>query len=420
MRRKPLAMGLVVATILCLAAVASPAPPARALVFNVTYGLSVVSAPAAFRAAFQDAINLYQTTYIDPITINIDVGWGEIDGNPLSPGNLGQSRTNQPGNFTYSQVRSALISDAKSAADSQAISTLGATDPTGGRAFRMSDAEAKALGLRVENAPGIDGWVGFSSTASYTFDPNNRAVAGEFDFISVAEHEIAEIMGRYGMTQNGCGATLCDSPIDLFRYTSPGNIDLNPENGSYFSIDSGNTNINTFNGTGGGDLSDWLGLTPDVFNHSLSRGNDPCSTTSANVKAVIGFYGVYDMVAQWEHDQITRPRSISVTEKLLGCSPMISRRAFFEASPLSYATVDKNNTRFLLIYSREDDIVEPATQSEKFLTGLKQAGFFARRIVVPGAGHFWSVTRSRSPAASALTPAPACYGSLRDNSRTRW
>jgi len=99
---------------------------------------------------------------------------------------------------------------------------------------------------------------------------------------------------------------------------------------------------------------------------------------------------------------------------------MISRRAFFEASPLSYATVDKNNTRFLLIYSREDDIVEPATQSEKFLTGLKQAGFFARRIVVPGAGHFWSVTRSRSPAASALTPAPACYGSLRDNSRTRW
>jgi hypothetical protein len=81
-------------------------------------------------------------------------------------------------------------------------------------------------------------------------------------------------MGRYGMTQNGCGATLCDSPIDLFRYTSPGNFDLNPENGSYFSIDSGNTNINTFNGTGGGDLSDWLGLSLDAFNHSLSRGQE--------------------------------------------------------------------------------------------------------------------------------------------------
>ena len=64
---------------------------------------------------------------------------------------------------------------------------MGVTDPTGGRAFRMSNAEAKALGLRAANAAGIDGWVGFNSTAGYTFDPNNRAVAGEFDFIGVAE-----------------------------------------------------------------------------------------------------------------------------------------------------------------------------------------------------------------------------------------
>jgi hypothetical protein len=290
MRRKAFPIGLVVATILGLLALAGLALPARALVFDVTYDASVAAAPAAFQTAFQDAINLYQTTYIDPITINIDVGWGEIDGNPLSPGSLGQSRTNQPGNFTYSQVRSALISDAKSAADFQAISTLGVTDPTGGRAFRMSDAEAKALGLRAANAPAIDGWVGFNSTASYTFDPNSRAVAGEYDFIGVAEHEIAEVMGRYGMTQNGCGATLCDSPIDLFRYTSPGNFDLNPENGSYFSIDSGHTNINTFNGTGGGDLSDWVGLTPDAFNHSLNRGQEaPFTAGDQILMDVIGY-----------------------------------------------------------------------------------------------------------------------------------
>src|ERR1700730_5875553 len=116
--------------------------------------------------------------------------------------------------------------------------------------------------------------------------------------------------------------------------------------------------------------------------------DDPL-VTSAEVKAVVGFYGVYDMLAQWEHDQITRPRD-QITEKLLGGPPMVSRRTFFEASPLSYATVDKNSTCFLLIYGREDDIVDPATQSEKFLIALKQAGFFARTIVVPGAGHFWS------------------------------
>ncbi|MBV8935681.1 MAG: hypothetical protein JO320_05865 [Alphaproteobacteria bacterium] len=48
--------------------------PARALVFNITYDASVSSAPPAFEVAFQDAINLYQTIFLDPITINIDVG----------------------------------------------------------------------------------------------------------------------------------------------------------------------------------------------------------------------------------------------------------------------------------------------------------------------------------------------------------
>jgi hypothetical protein len=53
-------------------------------------------------------------------------------------------------------------------------------------------------------------------------------------------------------------------------------------------------------------------------------------------------------------------------------------------------TVEKNSIRFLLTYGREDDIVDPATQSEKFLTALKQAGFFARTVVVPGAGQLWA------------------------------
>jgi hypothetical protein len=236
---------------------------------------------------------------------------------PIKPRNLGQSRTNQPGNFTYTQVRNALISDAKSAGDFQAVSTLGVTDPTGGRPFGMSDAEAKALGLRAANAPGIDGWVGFNSTASYTFDSNNRAVAGEYDFIGLAEHEIAEVMGRYGMTQNGCGASLCDSPIDLFRYTSPGNLDLNPANGSYFSIDSGNTNINTFNGISGGDLSDWLGLTPDAFNHALASGlEEPFTVGDEILMDVIG----YDPAA------VPEPAALSLLATALIAVAVLRRR----------------------------------------------------------------------------------------------
>jgi dipeptidyl aminopeptidase/acylaminoacyl peptidase len=63
---------------------------------------------------------------------------------------------------------------------------------------------------------------------------------------------------------------------------------------------------------------------------------------------------------------------------------------FFEASPISYATVDKNATRFLLVHGTDDDVVDPATQSTAFLKALKQASFFARTVVIPGAGHFFS------------------------------
>ena len=69
----------------------------------------------------------------------------------------------------------------------------------------------------------------------------------------------------------------------------------------------------------------------------------------------------------------------------------IASPSYFDASPLSYATVDKNGPRFLLIYGHEDDIADPKTQSEPFSKALRQAGFFVRSIVVPGAGHFWSV-----------------------------
>jgi acetyl esterase/lipase len=133
--------------------------------------------------------------------------------------------------------------------------------------------------------------------------------------------------------------------------------------------------------------------------------HDPHADISPAVKAVIGFYGVYDMAAQWEHDQIYRPRD-QITEKFLGGPPAASRRVFFDASPLSYATVDKNSAKFLLIYGREDEIVDPATQSDRFLIALKQAGFFARNIVIPGAGHFWAADPVDEPGSFGAQAAP--------------
>jgi len=138
----------------------------------------------------------------------------------------------------------------------------------------------------------------------------------------------------------------------------------------------------------GAHLSALVALAGEEPAFSSEYRSDPHASVSAKVKAVVGFYGVYDMLAQWEHDLLARPRD-NISEKFLGVAPHTNRRIFFEASPISYATVDRNLTRFLLIHGDHDDIVDPSTQSMPFLAALKQAGFFVRTVVIPGAGHFF-------------------------------
>jgi acetyl esterase/lipase len=139
----------------------------------------------------------------------------------------------------------------------------------------------------------------------------------------------------------------------------------------------------------GAHLVALLGLAGTEPLFSSAYRDDPNAAVPVNVKAVVGFYGVYDMLAQWQHDQIARPRD-QIAEKYLGAAPMQNRRIYFESSPISYATIDKKGTRFLLIHGTNDDIADPATQSEAFWLALNQAGIPARRIVIPGAGHFWA------------------------------
>jgi acetyl esterase/lipase len=177
-------------------------------------------------------------------------------------------------------------------------------------------------------------------------------------------------------------------------------------NAAELGIDPGR--IAVMGDSAGAHLVALVALAGEEALFSSEYRSDPYAATPANVKAVIGFYGVYDMQAQWQHDQITRPRD-QITEKFLGVSPMQSRRSYFDASPMSYATVDKNEktrTRFLLIHGTHDDIVDPQTQSQAFLTALKQAGFFARTIVIPGAGHFFASDPVEEPGSYGGQAAP--------------
>jgi acetyl esterase/lipase len=138
----------------------------------------------------------------------------------------------------------------------------------------------------------------------------------------------------------------------------------------------------------GAHLAALVALAGDSAPFAGAYPHDPYASVSTQVKVVVGVYGVYDLLAQWHHDQLTRPRD-HITEIFLGKSPMESKHVFYEASPLTYTTIDKNHTAFLVVWGTEDDIADPRSQSEVFVTALKQAGFFVRTVIVPGAPHFW-------------------------------
>ena len=135
--------------------------------------------------------------------------------------------------------------------------------------------------------------------------------------------------------------------------------------------------------------------------------------TSASVKAVVAAYGIYDMLAQWEHDQIARPYD-QITEIFLGVRPCDDRFSYFESSPISYATTHANKTSFLLCWGSDDDVVDWRTQSWPFATALKQAGYFVRTVPVHAAPHFWMYAPIDEPGSYASFLAPKLLRFLKE------
>ena len=167
-----------------------PAGSGTGLVINVTYDQSTSSLPSGFVAAVNYVVNYYESLFTTPTTVNIDVGYGEIGGQSLGSNALGESESFLAA-YSYSAIKSALANS-----DPSAAASLPATQPVSGTMW-LATAEAKALGLTPSQpTTALDGYVGFSSTLPFTYDPNNRAVAGEYDFIGVVEHEFSEVMGR--------------------------------------------------------------------------------------------------------------------------------------------------------------------------------------------------------------------------------
>jgi acetyl esterase/lipase len=154
----------------------------------------------------------------------------------------------------------------------------------------------------------------------------------------------------------------------------------------------------------GAHLTSLVGLAGDTPTFAKGYAGDPYASISTSVKAVVATYGVYDLVAHWHHDQITRPRD-QIVEKFLGKAPMDDRRVYFDASPMSYATRADNRPAFLLVWGTGDDVADPS-QSENFMTALKQAGIMTRKIAVTDAPHFFNSDPLDDPSSPVHAVAP--------------
>lgn len=116
---------------------------------------------------------------------------------------------------------------------------------------------------------------------------------------------------------------------------------------------------------------------------------DKYASVDARVKALVGVFGVYDMVANWNSFALQTPGD-NANDIFLGVTPMEDRKVYFEASPMSYAIQANNKVGVFLSWGTEDDLVDIKEQSEPFMLALKQAGFFVRSSIVPFAPHYWT------------------------------
>ena len=116
--------------------------------------------------------------------------------------------------------------------------------------------------------------------------------------------------------------------------------------------------------------------------------NDEQASASARVKALVGVYGVYDLVEMWQRYQLQSPRENNI-ENFMGASPMDDPRLYFDASPINHVTFANNGMGMFLAVGTEDDLVNRRAHTDAFLLRLKQANFFARTCIVQGAPHYW-------------------------------
>jgi len=285
------------------AAVTLASPAAHALTIQFR-DVGATPMSTAQLSAFQAAGTYWQSKLTDNVTVYVDISFA-----PLGPQILGSTFST----FTtanYSTVRSALVADAKSALDFSATASLQAGpaltflatqgdltsrfDNDGSinnTLLGLTTANAKAMGLATTtSATNPDGSIQFATGYANTFDydRSNGIGPGLTDFITVAEHEIGHALGFVSGVDDidACAGpnNQCNlpntpdrfetdwwyEPLDLFRYSAAGVLDVRVGGNPYFSVDGGATAIEAFS-TGAINGNGWQASHFGTTNVNLMR-----------------------------------------------------------------------------------------------------------------------------------------------------
>ena len=203
------------------------------LTINLEYDAFAAAPPQSFRDGVQAAADILESAIYNAITVNIEVGHGEIDlGGPASSALTIYSEGGilSPVPISYQALRGTLAANDTSPVAAAAVGSLPNTTSLNGRTtFDISRAQEKAFGMISATSSGVDGVIGF---------PTSYAGNGLVDTAIVEELHALGLLNAGG-------------DLGLVSFTSPGvhflPTDATSAVPAYFSLDGGNTDLANHN-----------------------------------------------------------------------------------------------------------------------------------------------------------------------------